>query len=122
MDPLQDAGGPRLSEEFRALDARILRKISKAGRVTRWLSATSPKHHRSGINEQCSDLRQYRINPDWWNVTLHHFSDREVFQSPAWFRFVAETQKGKIVTAALRDGRLGASAGSGQGAPGRKRA
>lgn len=43
-------------------------------------------------------------DPDWWNVTLHQFSDRGVYQSPGWLAFLAETQRGKIVTAALRDG------------------
>jgi len=43
-------------------------------------------------------------DPDWWNVTLHQFSDREVHQSPAWLAFLAETQRGNIVTAAVRDG------------------
>jgi CelD/BcsL family acetyltransferase involved in cellulose biosynthesis len=43
-------------------------------------------------------------DPSWWNATLHQFSDRGIFQSPAWLGFVAETQRGKIVTAALRDG------------------
>jgi hypothetical protein len=35
---------------------------------------------------------------------LQQFSDREVYQSPAWLAFLAETQKATIVTAALRDG------------------
>lgn len=43
-------------------------------------------------------------DPDWWNVTLQQFSDRGVYQSPAWLAFLAETQRGQIVTAALRDG------------------
>ena len=44
------------------------------------------------------------FDPDWWNDTLRQFSDREVYQSPAWLAFLAETQKATIVTAALRDG------------------
>jgi Acetyltransferase (GNAT) domain len=39
-----------------------------------------------------------------WGKTLGAFPDANVFQSPAWLAFLAETQKAEPVHAALRDG------------------
>jgi len=39
-----------------------------------------------------------------WGSTLQQYPDRTVYQSPAWLRFLAETQKGEIIIAALREG------------------
>jgi hypothetical protein len=40
---------------------------------------------------------------DWGNV-LEQFPDREIFQTPAWLRFLAESQSAKPVIATLRHG------------------
>ena len=39
-----------------------------------------------------------------WNSTLQQFPDRTICQSPAWLDFLAETQRGEIVIAALHEG------------------
>jgi len=44
------------------------------------------------------------FNPDDWNKTLSSFPDRIVFQSAEWISFLAETQKGEPVIAALKEG------------------
>jgi len=49
-------------------------------------------------------LETVPYNPHWWRTTLHQFDDRSVYQSPEWLAFLAETQRGQIVTAALCDG------------------
>jgi hypothetical protein len=40
---------------------------------------------------------------DWGNV-LNTFPDREIFQTPAWLRFLAESQRADPVVAVLKDG------------------
>lgn len=57
----------------------------------------------------CSIPRMARFeritfNPATWDETLAPFPDRIVFQSAAWLSFVAETQRGEVVVAALREG------------------
>lgn len=39
-----------------------------------------------------------------WEKTIGAFADRVVFQTPAWLSFLAETQRGEIVIAALKEG------------------
>lgn len=39
-----------------------------------------------------------------WDAVLDTCPDREVFQTAAWLRFVAESQNGQIVLAVLKDG------------------
>ena len=43
-------------------------------------------------------------NPAEWARLLDQFPDRVVFQTPAWIAFLAETQKGEPVIAALKEG------------------
>lgn len=44
------------------------------------------------------------IDPVEWGKTLGTFSDANVFQTPAWLAFLAETQNAEPVLAALKDG------------------
>lgn len=44
------------------------------------------------------------MDPVEWEKTLRAFSDRVVFQSPAWLSFLAETQKAEPVLAVLKEG------------------
>ncbi len=44
------------------------------------------------------------FNPGDWNKTLAAFPDRIIFQTAEWISFVAETQKGEPVIAALKEG------------------
>jgi CelD/BcsL family acetyltransferase involved in cellulose biosynthesis len=44
------------------------------------------------------------LKPADWGTVLTRFPDRTLFQSPAWLAFLAETQKGEIVIAVLREG------------------
>lgn len=39
-----------------------------------------------------------------WARTLDTFPDRIVYQTPEWLEFIAETQRGEVVVAALKDG------------------
>src|SRR5882672_6280686 len=39
-----------------------------------------------------------------WSRTLSAFPDRIVYQTSAWLSFLAETQQGEIVIAALKEG------------------
>jgi hypothetical protein len=41
---------------------------------------------------------------DEWDAALETFPDREVFQTSAWLRFLAESQNGTLVLAVLKDG------------------
>ena len=41
---------------------------------------------------------------DEWDAILQTFPDREVFQTLAWLRFLAESQNAKPVTLVLQDG------------------
>ncbi len=41
---------------------------------------------------------------DDWGKVLETFPDREVFQTPAWMRFLAESQNAEPVVAVLKDG------------------
>jgi CelD/BcsL family acetyltransferase involved in cellulose biosynthesis len=41
---------------------------------------------------------------DEWDRVLDEFPDRTLFQSASWLRFLAETVRGELVLAALRDG------------------
>lgn len=43
-------------------------------------------------------------NPEWWESTLQQFPDCNLYQSAPWLDFLAETQGGEIITAALLDG------------------
>ena len=43
-------------------------------------------------------------NPVEWGKVLDNFPDRVVFQTPAWLSFLAETQQGQVVIAALKEG------------------
>ena len=49
-------------------------------------------------------FERIQFDPGAWEKTLNGFADRIVFQTPAWLSFVAETQRGEIVLAALKDG------------------
>jgi hypothetical protein len=44
------------------------------------------------------------LSPAAWGKTLAEFDDRIVFQSPEWLAFLAETQRGEPVLAALKEG------------------
>ncbi len=44
------------------------------------------------------------LSLDDWDSTLQQFPDRTICQSAAWLKFLAETQKGEIVIAALHEG------------------
>jgi hypothetical protein len=48
-------------------------------------------------------FERIQFDPVAWEKTLSGFADRIVFQSPAWLAFVAETQRGEIVLAALKE-------------------
>jgi hypothetical protein len=39
-----------------------------------------------------------------WGAILQQFPDREIFQTPAWLRFLAESQSAEPVVAVLREG------------------
>jgi hypothetical protein len=43
-------------------------------------------------------------NPREWDQVLGNFPDRIVFQTSAWLSFLAETQNGEVVVAALKEG------------------
>ncbi len=49
-------------------------------------------------------FERIQFDPGTWEKTLNGFADRIVFQTPAWLAFVAETQRGEIVQAALKEG------------------
>jgi GNAT acetyltransferase-like protein len=49
-------------------------------------------------------LERLPYNSDQWGSTLRQFSDWNVCQTPACLAFLADTQDGEIVIAALRDG------------------
>ena len=40
-----------------------------------------------------------------WQEILSHYRDKMLYQTPAWLAFLAQTQGGEIVRAALKDGR-----------------
>ncbi|MGZ7090776.1 MAG: GNAT family N-acetyltransferase [Candidatus Angelobacter sp.] len=42
--------------------------------------------------------------PEWWESTLQQFPDWNIYQTAPWLTFLAETQGGEIITAALLDG------------------
>jgi Acetyltransferase (GNAT) domain len=43
-------------------------------------------------------------DPVSWELTLERLPNRTLYQSPAWLAFLAETQRGEVILAALRDG------------------
>ncbi|MEN6450727.1 MAG: GNAT family N-acetyltransferase [Thermoguttaceae bacterium] len=45
----------------------------------------------------------YQGSLDEWGKVLETFSDREIFQTPAWIRFLVESQRGDPVLAVLKD-------------------
>ena len=49
-------------------------------------------------------IKRLPYDPEWWGKTLETFSDRTIFQSPAWLAFLKETQNGDVIIAAVRDG------------------
>jgi CelD/BcsL family acetyltransferase involved in cellulose biosynthesis len=49
-------------------------------------------------------LERIGYSGEAWSRTLEGFGDRTLFQSPAWLAFIAESQRGEIVVAELRDG------------------
>lgn len=49
-------------------------------------------------------FERLEFHPEEWGRTLATFPDAIVYQSPAWLSFLAESQKGEPVVAALKDG------------------
>jgi len=49
-------------------------------------------------------FERMELSLDDWGKLLSGFQDRIVFQTPAWLSFLAESQNGEIVIAALREG------------------
>lgn len=49
-------------------------------------------------------FERLRLDSIDWEKTLNTFPDRIVYQTPAWLAFLAETQKGEPVVAALKEG------------------
>jgi hypothetical protein len=49
-------------------------------------------------------FERVRLDSIDWEKTLNTFPDRIVYQTPAWLSFLAETQKGEPVVAALKEG------------------
>ena len=48
----------------------------------------------------------YQGSLDDWGQVLRTFADYEVFQTPEWIRYLAETQLGKPVMLQILDGEL----------------
>ena len=49
-------------------------------------------------------FERLELNLTEWQHTLSRFADRAIFQTSAWLQFLASTQKGDLVLAALHDG------------------
>jgi hypothetical protein len=48
-------------------------------------------------------LERLNVTLHDWDTRLNAFSDRTIFQTAAWLRFLEKTQRGELVMAALTD-------------------
>jgi hypothetical protein len=49
-------------------------------------------------------IKRIEYSPHRWGELLNQYGDRTLYQSPEWLAFLAETQNGEIVVAAVHDG------------------
>jgi hypothetical protein len=75
----------------------------QCGQDCLWRLMTAAMFARSAARI-VAKFERIQFDPGAWEKTLNGFADRIVFQTPAWLAFVAETQKGQIVLAALKEG------------------